>query len=70
MELVVGSPIQSLSVRTQWWGWFLGVVEGGVRGACTTKKRGYPSVFKSAGIAPKSAGKGIHPIPALLKALA
>ena len=66
----------------------------------TTKKRGYPSVFKSAGIAPKSAGigskflsrrffsrecgyrvarpvpalfknagKGIHPIPALLKAL-
>ena len=33
MELVVGSPIQSLSVRTQWWGWFLGVVEGGVRGA-------------------------------------
>ena len=73
---------------------------------CTTKKRGYPSVFKSAGIAPKSAGigskflsrrffsrrfkplgnecgyrvarpipalfknagKGIHPIPALLKA--
>ena len=73
----------------------------------TTKKGGYPSVFKSAGIAPKSAGigskflsrrffsrrfkppgnecgyrvarpvpalfknagKGIHPIPALLKAL-
>ena len=73
----------------------------------TTKKRGYPSVFKTAGIAPKSAGigskflsqhffswrfkplgnecgyrvarpvlalfksagKGIHPIPALLKAL-
>ena len=25
---------------------------------CTTKKRGYPSVFKSAGIAPKSAGIG------------
>ena len=73
----------------------------------TTKKRGYPSVFKTAGIAPKSAGigskflsrrffsrrfkppgnecgyrvarpipalfknagKGIRPIPALLKAL-